>query len=99
VDIRAFVDGAGGIVHRQRVLDAGASAARLRAAIASGDVRRVRRYRRDRAGFAVATRRGRGERQAGVRLRRPPSGVVDATGRPDRPASAHHAAAARRRAM
>ena len=44
MDIRAFVDDTGGIVHRQRVLDAGVSAARLRAAIASGDVRRVRRY-------------------------------------------------------
>lgn len=44
MDIRAYVENAGGIVHRQQVLDAGASAAGLRAAIASGAVRRVRRY-------------------------------------------------------
>lgn len=44
MDIAGFVTGAGGIAHRQRVLDAGASAAAIRSAVASGAVRRVRRY-------------------------------------------------------
>lgn len=44
MDIADAVERAGGIVHRQRLLDAGASASRLRAAITDGAVRRVRRY-------------------------------------------------------
>jgi hypothetical protein len=44
VDIVRFVETAGGIVHRQTVLDAGARPAQLRAAIAAHAVERVRRY-------------------------------------------------------
>jgi len=44
VGIRDLVAAGGGIVHRQVVLDAGIRPAALRAAIAAGEVRRVRRY-------------------------------------------------------
>jgi len=44
VGIRDLVAAGGGIVHRQAVLDAGIRPAALRAAIAAGEVRRVRRY-------------------------------------------------------
>jgi very-short-patch-repair endonuclease len=44
MDIAKWVASEGGIVHRQRVLDAGAPAHQLRAAIARGDVNRIRRY-------------------------------------------------------
>jgi very-short-patch-repair endonuclease len=44
MDIREWVDRHGGIVHRRRILDAGVSERRLRAAIASGALQRVRRY-------------------------------------------------------
>lgn len=42
--IGELVEAGGGIVHRQVVLDAGTRPAALRAAIAAGEVRRVRRY-------------------------------------------------------
>lgn len=44
MDIARWVAERGGIVHRQQVLDAGASVGRLRAALARGDVARARRY-------------------------------------------------------
>lgn len=44
MDIRGWIDAHGGIVHRQQVLDAGASLPQLRRAITDDRVRRVRRY-------------------------------------------------------
>lgn len=44
MDIAGFVRAHGGIVHRQAILDAGASPTHLRAVLAAGHVDRVRRY-------------------------------------------------------
>ncbi len=44
MDIAGFVEEAGGIVHRQSVLDAGVSVAALRAELRRGHLQRVRRY-------------------------------------------------------
>ena len=79
MDIAGFVTGAGGIAHRQRVLDAGASAAAIRSAVASGAVRRVRRYWvATTAASPRPVRGGRSDRQARVRVGGAASRVVDA---------------------
>ncbi len=44
MEIAAWVRRNGGIVHRRRILDAGASERQLRAALAAGEVQRERRY-------------------------------------------------------
>lgn len=44
MDIRRWVDGRGGIVHRGELLDIGLSAAALRRAMHAGSVARIRRY-------------------------------------------------------
>lgn len=44
MEIARWVTERGGIVHRQQILDAGVSVGRLRAALARGEVERVRRY-------------------------------------------------------
>jgi len=44
VDLNAWVADRGGVVHRSDILDHGVSAAALRSALRSGELRRVRRY-------------------------------------------------------